>query len=191
MNRATRLLASLVLALGLAGVAAAALCPKCRGKEYTDDVGRCSECSARTTSGAFELCPACSARLHQCEHCRAALPAPAPNLVLGEEDRGKTVRATVGQVVVVRLPGNPTTGYRWEVRAVEGQAVRQVGEVGYVAKKVPRGVVGSGGTFLAVFRAVRPGRGEVRMAYARPWEKGKPPEKTFHATIAVQRPKPR
>jgi hypothetical protein len=47
---------------------------------YTMDTKQCPLCQQGWTgSGAFQMCQACSARLGQCEHCRAALgKAPAP-----------------------------------------------------------------------------------------------------------------
>jgi len=46
---------------------------------FTADVGKCVVCGGDTTSGAHKLCPRCSARLGQCEHCRAPLrPIPRP-----------------------------------------------------------------------------------------------------------------
>jgi hypothetical protein len=55
----------------------AELCPKCKDKAYTADIGVCKECGGTATSGAFALCPACSTKLHQCEHCREALSKSA------------------------------------------------------------------------------------------------------------------
>lgn len=38
-------------------------------------------------------------------------------VTLGEADAGRTIPVTPGQRVVLRLPENPTTGYRWSVPA--------------------------------------------------------------------------
>ena len=89
----------MVLATALA--ARAELCAQCKDNMYVANVGQCVECQGHTSSGAFKLCKACSARLSQCEHCRAALapakvaPAPAPALAL---------QGVTGQVV--KLKGN-------------------------------------------------------------------------------------
>jgi predicted secreted protein len=50
----------------------AALCGKCRDLMFIDSEGKCSDCGGATASGALQLCPKCSARRHQCEHCLAA-----------------------------------------------------------------------------------------------------------------------
>lgn len=63
--------------LCLAAPGAAGLCERCQGRGYITSVGRCANCGAPTASGAFELCEKCSAKLHQCERCRAPLPPAA------------------------------------------------------------------------------------------------------------------
>ena len=73
----------LAVVLALAAGAAGELCSKCKGKAYTEDTVQCSRCKTGWTgSGAFKLCKACSAKLGQCEHCRAPLKAaPKPEKV--------------------------------------------------------------------------------------------------------------
>ena len=180
-------LAGVAALLCLARPAAADLCAKCKGKMFITSVGKCVECGARTSSGAFKLCPACSRKLGQCQACRAALKpkAAAKKIVVDMQANGTTVKAAVGQQVVVQLKGNPTTGYSWAVAELKGDAVKQAGKVAYVPRKVPRRIVGSGGAFVATFDAVKAGQAVLTMVYARPWEKGKPPAKTFKLTIQV------
>jgi len=178
--------------LALVAVPAAAdLCAKCKGKMYIQNIGKCEACGGPTSSGAFKLCKKCSARLGQCEHCRAPLKKkalPPDSIAVDEKANGTTVTAKVGKLVVVRLAGNPTTGYSWSVKKLAGKALEQVGKLKYVPRKVPARMVGSGGKFLATFRAVKPGKAAITMAYARPWEKGKPPIKTFKLAIVVEPP---
>ncbi len=104
-------------------------------------------------------------------------------IVLTEADAGKTIEAAVGQEVVVRLKGNPTTGFRWDVVPVEGDSVAPKGEVAYEGPG--RALPGAGGTFIARFLAVREGEAAVAMRYARPWEKNRDPAETFAVTVKV------
>lgn len=60
-----------------AAPALGALCTRCKGKMYTADIGKCAACGGHTSSGAFKLCRTCSAKLGQCQHCRAPLGAKA------------------------------------------------------------------------------------------------------------------
>ncbi len=57
------------------GRARAALCGKCRDLMFVDSPGKCVDCGAAIASDALKLCPKCSARRHQCEHCLAATTA--------------------------------------------------------------------------------------------------------------------
>ena len=165
--------------------ALAELCPKCRDLAFTMDVGQCAECAGATGSGAFTLCIKCSGKLGQCEHCRVPLKKGA-DITLGEDANGKTIAAEVKQTLLVKLPGNPTTGYQWSLSKVEGEAIEMVGKPTYVADKIPQKMVGTGGTFHFTFRAVKPGKATLTLAYARPWEKDTPPIKTFTLTVEVK-----
>ena len=69
------LAAGLVFATAVLGwnqPARAALCSKCRDLMFIDSEGKCIECGGPTASGALQLCPKCSAKRHQCEHCLTA-----------------------------------------------------------------------------------------------------------------------
>jgi hypothetical protein len=73
--------------------AQAELCVKCKDSMFTQEIGKCVECGGTTSSGAFKLCKTCSAKLDQCEHCRAALtPSASKQAVqvqIGKDARGK------------------------------------------------------------------------------------------------------
>lgn len=117
------------------------------------------------------------------------LPPPGGEtraIKLTAEDDGKTVGAVVGKPVEVSLKGNPTTGYSWRTAALTGDSLEQLGKPKYVPRPHRPGMVGVGGTFLFTFKAVKPGKTTLKLVYVRPWEKNKPPAKTFSATIEVR-----
>lgn len=117
------------------------------------------------------------------------LPAPdaqAQELKLTAADNGKTAATEVGKTVVISLEGNITTGYRWQTAELSGKAVEPIGKPSYVTRPHQPGMVGVGGTFVFKFKAARPGKAAVKLVYVRPWEKDKPPERTFAATIEVR-----
>ena len=83
----SRILCSVVIlaSLFVSVPARGELCAKCKELAYIMNIGKCVECGGGTSSGAFKLCAACSAKLGQCEHCRTPLaPAdkPAPKDLL-------------------------------------------------------------------------------------------------------------
>ncbi len=64
--------------LAVSGAARAELCGECRRKAFVESTGECGLCGAPTASGAFLMCPACSANRRQCEACGKKLKgAPA------------------------------------------------------------------------------------------------------------------
>jgi inhibitor of cysteine peptidase len=92
----------------------------------------------------------------------------------------------VGDLVTVSLKGNPTTGYGWQTAKLDGKTIEQSGEPKYTTEAHRPGMVGVGGTFVFQFKAVKVGKTELNLQYARPWEKGKKPAMTFAATIEVE-----
>ncbi len=53
------------------------LCPACKDKMFIQSVGKCSECGGFTSSSAYKLCSACSARQKRCQACGCAQVGPA------------------------------------------------------------------------------------------------------------------
>ena len=111
--------------------------------------------------------------------------ADQTSVVLSETDDGKTIEVNDAKSVVVKLTGNPSTGYTWLVAKVEGTALQQVGGVQYEAGGGP-GVVGAGGTFQATFNVTASGEAKIALEYRRSWEKDKAPAKTFSVTLKVK-----
>ena len=112
--------------------------------------------------------------------------APEPAQKLTEADNGKTIKVKVGDLVVITLKGNPTTGFSWRTAKLDGKAIEQAGDPKYTTNRHRPGMVGVGGTFVFKFKAAKSGKTEVNLEYVRPWEKDKKPVKTFSATIEVE-----
>lgn len=168
----------------------AELCGDCKEKMFTMSLGKCPVCGGTTSSGAFKLCKACSAKAGKCQACLKPLAAPAPAAIppvmVTESDAGKTVTVTKNAQLEITLPGNITTGYSWKVTGLEGDSLKPVGQPQYLPSPAPAERVGTGGQFVFKFAAIKPGTTKLTLAYARPWEKDTPPAKTFTLTVAVQ-----
>ena len=100
-----------------------------------------------------------------------------------------------GQLLLISLVGNPSTGYNWEI---ESDGAPQLAlapppdgaPAATPATEANRPVVGSPTTRKLYFEAVQPGSTVVRLVYHRPWEKDVAPERTaeFNVTVTDARP---
>jgi inhibitor of cysteine peptidase len=114
--------------------------------------------------------------------CAAAAPEQ-PTRQLTEADSGGVIELHVGDTLEIALPGNPTTGFQWEVDSVDSAILRQVGE----AKFEPSGIaVGSGGNVTIRFEAAGTGQTELKLIHHRPFEENVPPTQTFEVTVTVR-----
>jgi predicted secreted protein len=104
---------------------------------------------------------------------------------LTPHDNGREVSVTVGQVLVVELPSNRTTGYGWNDRSEGVAVVERVSEPAYMQDSSPVGLVGVGGTEIWRFRATKVGRQTLRLDYARSWEKDVAPVQTVSFNVVV------
>jgi predicted secreted protein len=83
-------------------------------------------------------------------------------------DNGKTVKASVGNLVRITLESNPSTGYNWELRDFDyGAADFYSSDV--VARKGGNVFVGAPGNTVITLQAVKPGSQQITLVYRRPW----------------------
>ncbi len=83
----------------------------------------------------------------------------------------------------VVLEGNPTTGYQWEIDALDVSVIKPIGEPEF---KPDSHAIGSGGKFTFVFEVITSSQTTLTLIYHRPFEKGVQPLKTFRATVVVK-----
>ena len=90
---------------------------------------------------------------------------------------------TVTETKSFLLPGNPTTGFIWQV--AECADVVEV-KVEIQPKQAPRGMVGCPRNTEVSVTGKQAGQGTVKLIYARPWEKGKAPLHTHTVKVNVK-----
>ena len=118
----------------------------------------------------------------------ALLPVSVQALELTGRDNGRSVTISPSETLSVTLEGNPTTGYLWELAALDKGILAMEPEPGFVPDS---SLMGSGGKFTFRFNPRQPGTTAVRLIYHRPWEKGVQPLKTFELTVSVSVAEPR
>lgn len=105
-------------------------------------------------------------------------------IVIVQTDQGKIFEASQGDLILIRLAENPSTGYRWGVDVVDNQTVvLQTSD--YLATEELR--AGSGGTRTFTFKAQSPGTVSIRLTLKRKWESEDATIDRFEVTIVVQR----
>ena len=85
---------------------------------------------------------------------------------LGAVDHGRTVETGVGDVIVVRLPENPTTGYRWSLEPVD-ESLLEKEEDAFVPES--GAAMGSAGTRRFQLRAKSAGTTPISAKHWREW----------------------
>ncbi len=104
-------------------------------------------------------------------------------IAVSRSDLGRTLDARPGDLVVIRIEENLTTGYGWEVEPF-ADTVLALAESSYV--EATDRAMGRGGMRSVRFVARAPGSQQVRLQLRRPWD---PPEKAieqFSVTIRVR-----
>jgi predicted secreted protein len=116
------------------------------------------------------------------EGAREVQPAPDTPEPLIIEQRV----APRGQEFEIRLQGNPTTGYGWQVTEIDAQKVQMLAEDYVEHKQEDQPIVGAGGTYIFRFRASAEGQTRIVIVYQRPWEKDVDPLRTYTLDLTVR-----
>ncbi len=91
-------------------------------------------------------------------------------ILVGEGHNGGAISAKPGDTIVIQLPENPTTGYRWNVAEADARLLQPQSD------NFTPGGAGLGAAGLRVLRYLARGQGEgsVTLYLARPWEPNAP-----------------
>ncbi|MBC3347535.1 MULTISPECIES: protease inhibitor I42 family protein [Pseudomonas] len=94
------------------------------------------------------------------------------------------VQLTNGQNLILNLPSNPSTGYRWAIQDSAGGVLKALGPEVY-RNPEDAGIVGAAGVSTWRFQAFTAGTGRLRLTYQQPWAPEVPPVETFDCAISV------
>jgi inhibitor of cysteine peptidase len=86
--------------------------------------------------------------------------------ILTSADNGRTIELHVGDEAALRLPENPSTGYRWAVDVADPNLVR-IEERGYLATSER---IGAAGEAQWLIKAKAPGATTIKLKRWRQWE---------------------
>jgi len=88
-------------------------------------------------------------------------------ILITSHDQGSTFAVNQGDVIVIRLEENLTTGYQWEVGMIDSSMVELL-ETDYSPSHVAG--LGGGGTRTFRFRAKSPGSQQIQLRLRRSWD---------------------
>lgn len=107
----------------------------------------------------------------------------AGSMILSSEDQCP-VTLDMNQQLILTLPSNPTTGFRWELRDAAEAILESLGPEVYQSGN--EHLIGSGGQSTWRFQAREYGEGRLLLTYQRPWEDGAEPEQRFQCELRVR-----
>jgi inhibitor of cysteine peptidase len=120
-------------------------------------------------------------------HAGGVAPAEKAIVTSTEDKNGQEISLVMGDSLEVRLASQPGTGYGWQLAGPLPAVLRLVEKAldlggGGQAPNAP----GASATAVLRFASVEAGTGELRLVYARPWEKESAPKKTYTLHIRVR-----
>jgi inhibitor of cysteine peptidase len=114
-------------------------------------------------------------------------PVESEEVNVDEQDNGSQIDLKQGQILVITLQSNPTTGYRWEQVENQDSTLEQMGEAEFKPSETGGPPpVGDGGWEIFHYKAVSAEQKTLTLVYHRPWEEGVEPLRTFSLQIVVR-----
>jgi inhibitor of cysteine peptidase len=105
-------------------------------------------------------------------------------LATAQAGEPKPIAVVVGQEFKVTLPANATTGYQWVLAKAPDEKLVRLVKSAY--KRPDSKLMGSGGDITWTFKALAEGRTEMKLTYARPWERTEPAAQTTNFVVIIK-----
>jgi len=140
--------------------------------------------SAKTSSTKSSSTKSSSAKAETSHEKASNLHFTHPG-VLTMSDNGRSFDVRQGEVIVVKLDSNHSSGFSWSLGEDIGAVVKQDGKSVYARNTSKSGKILSGGNETWRFRTVGTGRETVKLEYRRSWERNFP-DRTFRFSLTVR-----
>ncbi len=115
--------------------------------------------------------------------CAALAPCSSATVrEIGERDNGGVVLVRRGDIIRLRLPARLSTGYGWTPG--DTRKARLLGEP--ATETAGTKITGGLDYQIFTFRIMESGEGEIALVYAKPWEKGTRPLKSFSVRLSAR-----
>jgi predicted secreted protein len=114
-------------------------------------------------------------------------PAGPEEVNVNENDDGGYIELEQGQILVVTLESNPSTGYGWQQAENQEPYLEQIGQSEFISSQTGGPpIAGAGGWEIFRFKAISAGKMTLQLVYRRPWEEGVEPVNTFSLNVLIQ-----
>lgn len=113
----------------------------------------------------------------------ASVSTGPTTVTVTEKDDNASVGLSMGEILVVELAGNPTTGFQWQQIGSDTAILRQTGEPQFTPDS---SAVGSPGKVSLRFEAMESGQMQLQLAYQRSFEPQTPAAQTFKVNVTVK-----
>ncbi len=107
----------------------------------------------------------------------------ASSVTVSDQDNGKDIDLASNQTLVVKLPSNPSTGYKW---TVEGDPTPLKLQKDSYRRNTKSSAMGAPGVQVFQFSAGSSGMANLKLNYHRSFEYNQPPAKTFTLRVNVR-----
>lgn len=119
-----------------------------------------------------------------CESNSPVIDPISADVLLDASFNGEELSILRGQVVVLTLASNPSTGFTWSVEEVDPSILRQRGLPEFQPGN--SGQVGAEGVQIFRFDAIASGTTDLKLIYSQPFEEGVEPADRFEMRITVR-----
>jgi len=117
-----------------------------------------------------------------CNNDAPTVPTVSGEVEIDGSANGQQVTMINGQILIVSLDANPSTGFVWEVSEVDTGVLEQLGIPRFQAGS---SLLGAEGVQVFEFRSLTGGQTELKMVYVRAFEEDAEPTNTFNVNVNV------
>ncbi len=110
---------------------------------------------------------------------------------ISDDSSSWNINSNEGSIIVLKLKGNPTTGYSWylndsnlDTSMIKPLNLNKYKSAEYKSEPHPEGFVGYGGTYYFKFEALKTGSTSCSFSYKRVWMKEN--NKTYNITFTIE-----
>jgi inhibitor of cysteine peptidase len=114
--------------------------------------------------------------------CGSSSSKEVKDIMLDMDDNNSQIELAKGQILVISLEAQPSTGYTWEVAELNELILQQQGEPEF---QPTSDGIGASGVLIFRFEAISTGETNLKLIYHQPWVEDVEPIETFFIQVIV------